>query len=35
VRLPDAFRARVLTLPVRLNIDDPTPLVKAFERIGL
>lgn len=34
-RLPPAFRTRVLTLPVRLRIDDPTPLETALVRLGL
>jgi tetraacyldisaccharide 4'-kinase len=35
VRLTDAFRARVLTLPVRLRIEDWGPLDAAFDRLGL
>lgn len=34
-RLPPAFRTRVLTLPVRLRIDDPGPLDRHLERLGL
>jgi tetraacyldisaccharide 4'-kinase len=34
-RLPPAFRARVLTLPVRLEIDDWTALDAALARLGL
>lgn len=35
VRLPDRFRAKVLTVPVRLELDDWGPLDAAFDRIGL
>jgi tetraacyldisaccharide 4'-kinase len=35
VRLPDAFRMQVLTLPVRLHLVDWTPVDAAFDRLGL
>jgi tetraacyldisaccharide 4'-kinase len=35
VRLPDAFRMQVLTLPVRLHLTDWSALDAAFDRLGL
>lgn len=35
VRLPDAFRAKVLTVPVRLRVGDWGPLDAALSHIGL
>lgn len=35
IRLPDSFRAEVLTLPVRLQIADWSPLDAALEKLGL
>jgi tetraacyldisaccharide 4'-kinase len=35
VRLRAADRARVLTLPVRLALDDWSPLDAALDRLGL
>lgn len=35
VRLPDAFRSKVLTVPIRLEIEDWSPIDTAFEKLGL
>ncbi len=35
VRLPEQFRTHVLTVPVRLVLNDETPLVAALRSIGL
>jgi len=34
VRLPNRFRAKVLTVPVRLEMEDWTPLDQALDRLG-
>lgn len=35
VRLPDRFRAKVLTVPVRLELEDWQPLDDALDKLGL
>ncbi len=35
VRLPESFRMKVVTLPVRLEINDWTKIDAAFDRLGL
>ncbi|MBE9637877.1 tetraacyldisaccharide 4'-kinase [Salipiger mangrovisoli] len=34
-RLPESFRPKVLSLPVRLRFKDPAPLEDALEKLGL
>ena len=35
VRLPDAYKRKVMTLPVRLEIEDWAPIERALENLGL